>query len=240
MRLVAAILAVLVSSACSGDLFRQYEYEEEMYLALDGSATVYVNSSVAALDALHGLDLDPAPAARIDREAVAAYFQSPVARLVGSVKTSRRSGRRFVHVRVDVDDVRKLGEAAPFAWSSYAFGREGEVFAYRQTVGASAARPVHTNWTGAELVAFRIHLPSKIVFHNAGSANLKRGNILVWEQTLADRLQGKPLTLDTRVETESILYRTLWLFGATALVVAALFVAVIWRIVRRGVKERAA
>ena len=35
-------------------VFRQYEYEEDIYLSLDGSATVYVNTSVAALDALRG------------------------------------------------------------------------------------------------------------------------------------------------------------------------------------------
>ena len=49
-----ALLAALAftGAGCSrGELFRQYEYEEEIYLALDGSATVYVNTSVAALDA---------------------------------------------------------------------------------------------------------------------------------------------------------------------------------------------
>ena len=41
---------LLVSTvACGGatSIFRQYEYEEEMYLSLDGTATVYVNSSLA-------------------------------------------------------------------------------------------------------------------------------------------------------------------------------------------------
>jgi hypothetical protein len=52
-------LCVLVVSACSGTaLFRQYEYEEEIYLSLDGTATVYVNSSIAALNALRGTTFD--------------------------------------------------------------------------------------------------------------------------------------------------------------------------------------
>ena len=35
------------------------------------------------------------------------------------------------------------------------------------------------------------------------------------------------------METESILYRTLWLFGITGLAVAATFVVLLWWIVRR-------
>ena len=80
-------------------------------------------------------------------------------------------------------------------------------------------------------MAFRLHLPSKITFHDNGG-ELRRGNILVWEQPLADRLKSVPLSLEARMETQSILYRTLWLFGATFLVVTAGFVLVIWSIVR--------
>jgi hypothetical protein len=237
MRIGAVIVALLLLTACGGDgLFRQYEYEEEMYLALDGSATVYVNGSVAALNALRGSTFETSPNAPVDRAAVRTFFTTPVTRVSGSVTTSRRSNRRFVHVRVEVDDVRRLGEAAPFAWSSYQFGRDGDLFAYRQTIGSSAAKPVSANWTGQELVAFRMHLPSKVVYHTAGADNLRRGNILVWEQPLADRLRGVPLVLEARVETQSILYRTLWLFGATFLAVALLFAAGIWLIVRRGAK----
>ena len=233
MRVGAVLVALLALSACGGGLFRQYEYEEEMYLALDGSATLYVNASTAALNALRGATFDVSPNARIDRAQVEAFFSTPVAR-VRSVKTSRRSNRRFVHVRLDVDDINRLGEAAPLAWSTYQFGRDGDVFAYRQTVGASAGKPVDTNWTGDELVAFRLHLPSKVVFHNAGPDNLRRGNIVAWEQRLSDRVRNQPLLLETRIETESILYRTLWLFGATFLAVVLLFIAVVWLIVRRG------
>ena len=53
----------------SGGLGGQYEYEEEIYLELDGSATVVVNASIPALVALRGLPLDPNPEARIDRDA---------------------------------------------------------------------------------------------------------------------------------------------------------------------------
>jgi hypothetical protein len=152
------------------------------------------------------------------------------------VTTSRRSNRRFVHVRLDVDDVRRLGEAAPFAWSKYEFKPDGSLFVYRQSIGAVAAHAVgNVGWTGRELVAVRLHLPSKIEYHNAAPANEKRGNILVWEQTLADRRSSEPLAIEARIQTQSILYRTLWLFAATFAAVAVVFLVVIWWLFRRGV-----
>ncbi len=228
------MLPAVFTGACgSGGLFRQYQYEEEMYLTLDGSATVYVNSSVAALNALRGAALNTSPNAPVDRDAVRTLFTTPVTRVV-AVKTSRRSNRRFAHVRLQIDDVRRLGEAAPFAWSTYQFGRDGELFAYRQAVGSAAAKAVSTNWTGREVVAFRMHLPSKIEYHNAGPSNPRRGNILVWEQSLTERLKGTPLVFETKVQTQSILYRAVWLFGVTGIGVALMFVAIVWLIVRRG------
>ena len=104
MALLAAL--ALSGAACSrSELFRQYQYEEDVYLSLDGSATVYVNSSVAALDALRGASFDTSSNAAIDRDAVRAWFTTPVTHVTRRPTLSRRSGRRFVHVRLDADDV---------------------------------------------------------------------------------------------------------------------------------------
>jgi len=229
------VLCVLfVSSACGGaGLFRQYEYEEEVYLSLDSTATVYVNSSLAALNALRGTTFDASPNGRVDTTAIRAYYAAPGV-LVTRVSQSRRNNRRFVHVRLDVDDIRRLGEVAPFAWSTYQFNRDGSLYLYRQTVGAPARKDVgNVGWNLREIVAFRLHLPSKITYHNT-RREIGRGNILVWEQSLADRLRSVPLVLDARMETQSILYRTLWLFGLTFLAVAVAFGLVIWWVMRRG------
>ncbi|HUR33784.1 MAG TPA: hypothetical protein VM032_08300 [Vicinamibacterales bacterium] len=236
IRSALVLLAACLLSACSagGGLFKAYEYEEEMYIALDGTATVYVNSSVAALNALRGSSFDTDPAKAPDREAVRAFFTGPNV-TVNRVTLSRRSNRRYVHVRLAVADVEKLSESTPFAWSTYSFKRDGDLFYYKQNVGASAAKDVgDVGWRGSEIVGFRMHLPSKIAYHNAGAGNLLRGNILVWEQSLAERRQGASLTLDARMETQSILYRTLALFGATFVAVAALFAVLLWTILRRG------
>jgi hypothetical protein len=229
---VPLIIGLVVSTAACRDtnLFRQYEYEEDVYLSLDGSATVYVNGSLAALNALRGASFDPN--ARVDTDAVRAYYTSPVTRVSGRVSQSRRSGRRFVHVRVDASDIRRLSEAPPFAWSTYEFKSDGSLYLYLQTVGGSAGKNAgYVGWTGREVVAFRLHLPSKIRYHNTLGVE-SRGNILVWEQPLADRLRGVPLTLDARMDQQSILYRTLWLFGATFFAVAIAFAVLIWWVMR--------
>jgi hypothetical protein len=227
------LLCALCASCGGSSLFRQYEYEEEVYLALDGTATVYVNSSIAALNALRGTALDANPATRVDTDAVRAYYTTADTRVV-HISPFRRNNRRFVSVRMDVDDIRRLGATAPFAWSTYQFGQRDDQYIYVQNIGASvgtiAGKP---GWNGRELVAFRLHLPSKIRYHNTHGVE-SRGNILAWEQPLADRLRGAPLTIEARMDTRSILYTTLWLFGMTFVAVAAAFAAVIWWVMRRG------
>jgi len=237
MRFAAAVLALLMSVSCSGGglgLFQQYEYEEDTYLALDGSATVYVNGSMPALAALRGAPFETRPDIAIDRDAVRRYFTTPITHVNRRPTTSRRNNRRYAHARVDVGDIRQLASAAPFSWSSYSFERTADLFVFTQTVGPSANVPVPgVKWNGDEVVAFRLHLPSKVAWHNAGEKNLRRGNILVWEQSLSDRLKGVPIEMEARMETESILYRTLGLFAATIVVVAAGFVAVWMALTRR-------
>jgi hypothetical protein len=238
--LLAAGLGVFTvgASACGGGgFFRQYEYDEDLYLSLDGSATLYVHSSIAALNALRGMSFDASQTGLVDRDEVRRHFETAVTHVTQNPTTSRRNGRRFVHVRMDVPDVRRLHEAPPFAWSTYQFARDGRLYSYAQTVtGVAGTAPAHTGWNGREVVAFRLHLPSKITYHNTGSAP-RRGNILVWEQSLTDRLRGVPLTLEARMETQSILYRTLWLFVSTFAAVVVTFALMIWWILRRGARS---
>jgi hypothetical protein len=232
-----ATLVVLISlvgaAACRQGIFKQYEYEEDIHLALDGSATVYVNASIAALAALRGFDLDCRPTARLPRTAIrAAYAGSGVE--VEYLSAWRREGRRFVSVRLGVDDIRQLSSVAPLAWSKYDLRQEGDEYVYRQAMGPSAGRKLtDAGWIGGEEIAIRLHLPSKITSHNAGEANFRRGNILVWEQSMADRLAGVPLVCEARMEPVSILYRTLWLFAGSALAAIVVMAAVLWWVVKR-------
>lgn len=233
-------LCSILGSGCGaggGILGREYEYEEELRLYVDGSARMDLSSSIAALVALRGLDLETDPTVDVDRDKVRALFAGPGVD-VRSVRVSRRDGRRFVHVRIDVSDIRQLSRIPPFSWSSYQFRRRGEVLEYQQVVGPAVSKSVgDVGWNGNELVAFRLHIPSVIAYHNAPSKKVQRGNILEWEQPLVERLKSVPVQVEVNMEPDSILYTTLLLFGSTIVLAAIAFGVVIWRVARHGREE---
>ena len=199
--LVAMVLAA-IAAACGGrnPLGTEYEYEEDLTISMDGSATLVVNSSIAALDALRGMPLDPDPEVRTDqlRDQVRALYESPYT-AVGRISTWTRRGRRFVGIHLRVPDIQALPKAAPFSWATYALTTEGEQVTFRQTL-SKPPPPVRAlpAWRGDEIVAFRLHLPARIRFQNSRyldggeSRPASRGNILTWEQRLHQRLEGKP------------------------------------------------
>jgi len=240
MPLVVLLICALAVSACGvrSPFKPQPEYEEEIYLALDGTATVNVNASIASLVALRGVDLPTGVRERVDRADVRHFFEGPGA-TVTSVSLSRRHKRRFAHVSIDVADVRKLSQLAPFAWSRYRLDPREDAVDFQQTVGKGAGRPVSdVGWDGSEIVAFRVHIPSEILFHNA--SGVQRGNILEWDQPLSARLTGEALDLQVNMEPRSILYSTLLLFGGSVLAAAAAFAIAIWLIARKGRTAEAA
>ena len=261
VRIAAVVLATIMAAAAAacggrGPLGPQYEYEEDLTLALDGSATLVVNASVAALVALHGVPLSLDPRTRADqlKSQVRDLYAGPNLR-VGRVSTWTRQGRRFVGVHIGIDDIRALPRTAPFSWSSYELKEEsreeGVVVTFRHALSgppASRQRPA-VGWKGNEIVAFRLHLPARIRFHNSRDLETNapltpaRGNILTWEQRLTERLDAKPIAyaedtrpdvMEVRMDRESILYRTLWLF-AFAFTAAVLVIGLlIWLAMRRA------
>jgi hypothetical protein len=82
-----------------------------------------------------------------------------------------------------------------------------------------------------------VHLPSRIPSHNAPGGIL-RGNILEWEQPLADRLKGMPIELEAQMEPESILYTTILLFATTIVAAALAFGGVVWWVMRKRIDDR--
>jgi hypothetical protein len=234
LRRVALMAIALVSlTGCRALGVRQYEYDERVDLSLDGSAVIDVSASIPALVALRGLALDVDPEARLDRQAVRRLYEAPGS-TIRQLSSFRRHGRRFVHVQIEVSDIHRLSTSAPFSWSRYSLERQQQAYRFLQDVGPPAGNPVgNVGWRGDELVAFRIHLPSRIQFHNS-PADTERGNILVWEQTLKDRLGGTPIRMEARMDTQSILYRTLALFGGTFVAALALLAAIVWWLSRKG------
>jgi hypothetical protein len=248
--LAAVLVLAAASAACRGtSLFgRQYEYEEDLYLALDGTATLVVNASIPSLVALRGLDLDSSMTSRLDRDRIQKLYQSPITTVTHVSPPWRRAGRRFVQIRMNVSDVRRLDEVPPFAWSRYSLAIADTKAVFEQKVGPSALRAgtlQQVGWNGSEIVAFRVHLPSRILWHNSRDLDTDkptetaRGNILVWEQHLADRLDGAPLDIRVEMDSQSILHRTLWLFLGAFVAAIVLLAALIWWAMRKAPPEEA-
>jgi hypothetical protein len=243
---------LLASAACQSPLGREYEYEERMYLGVDGSASLILSASIPALVALRGLPLDPAPAARVDRDEVRRIFEDGGCPVTSVGQPWRRDGRRFVQVRFETDDVRSLVRCGPLSWSTYAFEMlprqdEDDQVRYAQTVGKPAdGNPGDPGWTGREIVGFKLHLPSRIDYHNVRRledgtpGTYERGNILSWEQYLSDRRAGAPVEIEVVMGAQSILNRTLLLFGLAFAGAVALLGSAIWLTVRRGRRQAAA
>jgi hypothetical protein len=240
---LAALLCVAVmasvSSGC-GLLGREYEYEEQLYLDPGGSATVVIDSSIPALVALRGLPIDPASSARLDREAIRAWLTAHGCQVTRIPDPWRRHGRRFLQIRLSTDDVKTLGGCALTSWSNYSglTALDDGSMRYQQAIGAAAdGNPGKVNWDGTELIAFKLHLPSTILEHDAqilpgGPTEPERGNILTWEQHLADRRAGAPIAIRVRMDSQSILRHTLTLFiGAFIAALIALAMG-IWMIKR--------
>jgi hypothetical protein len=241
---VLAATSILAAATCGGGILgKQYEYEEDLTLAIDGSATLVVNASLPALAALRGLPVPTDASERLRPNEIRALFQTPVTDVTRVSRPWRRDGRRFVQIRMAVSNVRRLSEAPPFAWSTYAFRPKDGIHVYTQVVGAPAFKPgelKNYGWDGSEIVAFRLHVPSRIRHHTARDletnepAQQGRGNILAWEQHLADRLEGEPVNIQVEMESESILHRTLWLFAGAFTAAVLVLVLLIWLTIRKG------
>jgi len=245
MRVWATLLLTLaLAVACRNPLAREYEYEEQLYLSVDGSASVVVDSSIPALVALRGLRLDPSARSRFDPIELRRWYERAGCQVTRVGSPWYRQARRFIQIRLAVGDVTQLERCAPLAWSTYRFDRAGGATHYQQQVGqAAGGNPGSVNWTGDELVAFKLHLPSKITFHNVrrladnATGTVERGNILTWEQRLADRRAGVPIDIQVTMDPESILYRTLWLFGGSFLAAVLVLAGLVWWTIRKGRKR---
>jgi hypothetical protein len=241
---IFALAAAIAGAACSNPFAPQYEYEEQVYLSIDGRASVVIDTSFDALVALRGAAIDPAIASA-DREGVRRLVTAAGCSVESVSRFWTRRGRRFVQIQVAADHVRRLPACPLLAWSKYSLDAiDGGGLRFVQEVGPAApgaGQPV-VNWAGDEVVAFKVHLPSRITYQNVKlltgeNGNTERGNILTWAQTLADRKAGKPLSMRADMEGRSILHTTLWLFAGAFAAAVLLLVTIIWLVIRKGRKS---
>jgi hypothetical protein len=156
---------------------------------------------LAALVALRGLSIDPSPSSSIDRDGIRRAVEAAGCAVDSVSRPWTRSGRRFVQIQIAIADVRQPQSCGLLAWSSYSLTPiDPDGLEFQQTVGPPpkilAASPA--GWNGTELVAFKLHAPSRIRYQNikrldGTNGEFERGNILTWEQRLNDRLAGTPV-----------------------------------------------
>ena len=257
---ICVFLAALLGSACANPFAPQYEYEEQVYLEVDGRASVVIDTSLLALAALRGSAIDPAIATATDRNVVRRLVTAAGCQVDDVSRFWTRHGRQFVQIQVSAAHVKDLPACRLLSWSTYSLDKiDAGPFAgglrFQQHLGppspsglrrASPSSPgeaTSTNWAGDELVAFKVHLPSRILDHNVKLLNgtngtTERGNILTWAQTLTDRRAGKPLDMRADMDGKSILHTTLWLFAGAFAAAVALLVVSIWLVIRKGRRKR--
>jgi hypothetical protein len=239
------VLALLVATGCASPFGPRYEYAEQIYLKVNGAATVIIDSSLPALVALRGLTLNTSINARVDRDGIRRMFAEAGCSDVRVGQPWVRNRRHFVQIRVETLDVRTLASCGPLSWSAYKFEKIDEGIRYRQTIGAPAkGDPGNVNWKGDEIVGFKLHLPSKILKHNVKrledglNGTIDRGNILSYEQRLVDRRAGTPIEIDVNMGGQSILFQTLWLFGGAFAAALLVLTTIIWITMQRARKRK--
>lgn len=240
---VAALVVLTMTAASCRQVFgREHEYEEDVTLKVTGEATINVNASLASLVALRGLPIDASSRGRFDAGAIRRAVEAQGCQVTRVSSTPWfRDGRRFVQIRLDYADVRQASTCGLLSWSRYEFFEKDGELVYRQTMGqaAGAEPPPSTNWKGGEAIGVKLHLPSRILFYNVRDLDtgqpgkIERGNILTWEQWLKDRRIGTPLVMEFRMEKNSILYRTLWLFAGALVTALAVMGGLIYWVMRR-------
>lgn len=212
-------------SACAA-----YEYEEDVFLQVDGSGTLRVSGSAAMLGALFELE-------ESTTSDLASYFDRGGFAL-DTVRETERDGRRFLHVSGRFADWNELCRHPAFRPRRCRLVRGGDELTLELEVPAArgGAPP------GVEpdaVVAFRFHLPSTVRFHNAPEP-IQRGNILEWERSVSDYFGDEPVAVQIRFDRESVLATTFWILALALGTVVVGVAAAVGLMVRKGRRQLAA
>jgi len=216
------LVVLLAASGCT-----TYEYEEEVFLEVDGSGEMRMSGSTAAVAALHGLEAATAESAK-------ALFEGEGVEILSALETERER-RRFVHVEARFSDWEKLCRLPAFRDRGCRLAKGEEDLALELSFPSPrAAAPEGLD--PQALLALRYHFPSTIRFHNSPS-DIERGNILSWKRTLREHLAGRPLDVEVRFDRRTILAAAVSVMGlALGLVLASIAIA-LFLMVRKGRRQ---
>jgi hypothetical protein len=219
----------LLLSACV-----RYEYEEEVFLEVDGSGEIRINGSRELFAALRGVGGSPDPHF-VTAETLRRFYQSPDLEVL-SIKSSRREGRTYLHLRARFEDLRRLAKHPAFAGRRFVLEDEDDELRLEAEIHGGERLPGVRGLSRQGQVGFRFHFPSPVRFHNAPDG-IRRGNILAWEQTVAEHLQGNPIQLEAHFDQTSVLAASLFLFGSAALLALTVISLGLYLTTRHGRRE---
>ena len=216
------VVFLLAASGCI-----TYEYEEEVFLEVDGSGEIRMSGSTAAVAALHGLDEASVESAR-------QLFEGEGVEVLSALETERER-RKFVHVQARFSDWEKLCRIPAFRDRGCRLARGGKDLALELSLPSPRAAASESLEPQA-LLALRYHFPGTIRYHNSPS-DIERGNILSWKRTLREHFAGRPLDLAVRFDRRTILAATARVAGlALGLVIASIATA-LWVMVWKGRRQ---
>lgn len=226
------LVVLLLASPLTGCL--AYEFDQELWLRVDGSGTVNVTGRPELWSAFK----DAGAPDSLTPEALRSLFERSGLRVREATRT-RRDGRPYLFVSADFDDVNRLGGSPAFPDLVIGLRREGEELVLEGRWAAVATRdPPEAR--PDELVAIRFHLPARIHSHRNAADGVERGNIVSWRQSLGAALAGEPLEFGARMEDTSILRTTLLVFlgaGAVGLGLVGVGLWLFWRRGRRALER---
>jgi len=206
-----------------------YEYEEEIFLNVDGSGRVRVSGSRAFLESVDSLY-------RGELESIETSL-SQQGFEVDSVRETRRDARAFIHVQGGFSEWNQLCSSPLFASRDCGLARDDDGLTVNMTIRESGGVP--TSVAPDAPVAVRFHFPSAVRFHNS-KTGIERGNIIRWQRSAEQHFGGSELYIEARFEQRSILRTTAVILGtAFGLVVVTVVVALSW-IYLKGRRQLAA
>lgn len=207
-----------------------YEYEEEVYLNVDGSGRLRVSGSSVILESLYDAPGGSASSMR-------PLFESLNFEL-DSVRTTERQGRRFVHVQGRFEDWNDVCGLPAFRERECHLDVDVEGSLELSFALPSPESVVPRDVPPDAMLAVRFHFPSPVRFHNS-ITGIERGNIIGWKRTVSEHFRGETLEVYARFERRSVLATTAVILGtAVGVVLLSVTVALLW-IVRKGRKQLA-
>jgi hypothetical protein len=220
------LLVLAILTGCT-----QYEYQEDLYLEVDGSGEIWLSGSKDLIGLLYGID------GNADDTVLKELFESPSLQVV-SVKRSQRRGRSFFNIRARFEDLTLLSDHPAFPGRRYRLGRGDRFVELAADIPGTRLMEAPPRIDGGPM-RFRIHFPSPVHHHNSDTG-VERGNIITWEQPIAKHLEGEPLHMVARFDRRTVLAATLMILAVAIGLAVLIIVISLYVLVRIGRRELAA